>query len=185
MKDQLDACLEQIKNDDIRNWTRDFLMNKVPDYFWVVGASSTGKYHPTYAQNKGGLIRHERAAVKIAIELIDNDLFDFIDHERDVIIAGLLLHDSFKYGKDKGKYTEFTHPLIAGDEVLKYEGISIETREEIKEIIYKHMGKWVKNYRTGKKLLDKPTTKIERFTHLCDYLASRKFLEVNFNEVDV
>lgn len=30
-------------------------------------------------------------------------------------------------------------------------------------------------------ILPKPQTEMQKFTHLCDYLASRKMLEVNFN----
>ena len=42
------------------------LINLLPDYFFEVGASSSGKYHPNYALGKGGLVRHTKAAVRIA-----------------------------------------------------------------------------------------------------------------------
>jgi uncharacterized protein YbgA (DUF1722 family) len=46
------------------------------------------------------------------------------------------------------------------------------------------MGQWIYDYKTGEKVLDAPQTKLEKFVHLCDYLASRKCLEMNF-DVDV
>ena len=60
--------LEYIKNDDIRGFAKLALEN-LPDYFFDVAASSTGKYHPTYALGNGGLVRHTKAAVRIAFEL--------------------------------------------------------------------------------------------------------------------
>ena len=42
------------------------LINLLPDYFFEIPASSTGKYHPYYATGKGGLVRHTKAAVRIA-----------------------------------------------------------------------------------------------------------------------
>ena len=58
-----------IKNEDIRESLR-VLIDKIPDYFFTIPAASTGKYHPSYAQGDGGLVRHTKAAVKIAYELL-------------------------------------------------------------------------------------------------------------------
>ena len=44
----------------------------------------------------------------------------------------------------------------------------------IAELVESHMGEW--NY----SVLPKPKTDLQKFVHECDYLASRKFLEVNF-----
>ena len=41
------------------------------------------------------------------------------------------------------------------------------------------MGPWTKDYQ-GNEVLQKPTSKYERFVHMCDYLSSKKFLNVNF-----
>ena len=42
-----------ISDDKIRELTKD-IINKLPDYFFNVAASSTGKYHPSYALGTGG-----------------------------------------------------------------------------------------------------------------------------------
>ena len=57
--------LEYIKSDNIRVKVHTVLQH-VSDKFYEVGASSTGKYHPPYAQGPGGLYRHTRAAVLFA-----------------------------------------------------------------------------------------------------------------------
>ena len=42
------------------------VLDKAPENFWTIAASSTGKYHPEYAAGEGGLIRHTKAVVRIA-----------------------------------------------------------------------------------------------------------------------
>ena len=61
----------------------------------------------------------------------------------------------------------------------------IEVMEEehwhaISNCIKSHMGQWNTDYKTKEEILPKPVTELEKFVHLCDYLASRKLLEVNF-----
>ena len=34
----------------------------------------------------------------------------------------------------------------------------------------------------GEEILETPKTKYQSFVHMCDYLASRKFLEIRFDE---
>ena len=45
------------------------------------------------------------------------------------------------------------------------------------------MGPWTKDH-DGNEVLEAPHTKYQNFVHMCDYLASRKFLEVPFDEND-
>ena len=54
--------LKLIKDRAVRRITI-FALTNVNDRFFEDGASSTGKYHPAYAQGKGGLVRHTKAAV--------------------------------------------------------------------------------------------------------------------------
>ena len=45
------------------------------------------------------------------------------------------------------------------------------------------MGPWTTDYQ-GKEVLEKPKTKYQNFVHMCDYLASRKCINILFNEDD-
>ena len=47
-----------------------------------------------------------------------------------------------------------------------------------------HMGPWTTNYK-GEEVLEEPKDKYQRFVHLCDYLASRKFLDVKFENNEI
>ena len=60
------------------------LIELLPDYFFSVPASSTGKYHPSFSLGDGGLLRHTKAAVRMANELFG--IYKFPDRIKDLII---------------------------------------------------------------------------------------------------
>lgn len=175
--------LGYIKDDEIKEFTKNIIL-LLPDYFFEVSASSTGKYHPEYALGEGGLVRHTQAAVRIAIELFKIESFKYSEKQKDIIISALILHDGAKLGIPKQKYTITEHPLVISkfikdnNKILNNEDLWIIT-----ECIESHMGQWVYDYKTKKVVLPKPKKDIQSFVHLCDYLASRKCLEFNFNVV--
>ncbi len=182
MNHDLIKCVESIKDVELREYITD-LLNKIPAYFWEVPASSTGKYHPAYALGKGGLVRHTRAAVQIALELFENKtVCNFNDLEKDIIIAALILHDTVKHGIPGGRYTVSNHGMLV--EVVAGYDVDSEKENETLATLFKairaHMGQWNHDYRSGKKVAPVPLTDLEKFVHLCDYLASRKCLEMNF-----
>ena len=176
--------LDYIQNDSIRKFVEKAL-TVVPDYFYEVPASSTGKYHPSYALGEGGLVRHTRAAVGIAHELLNLEMMKYTQDEKDMMISALILHDTYKSGLNHAKFTVTEHPIIAAEQCSKnveLNGIILdEQREFISKCILSHMGQWTTDFKTHKEVLQKPKTKYQCFVHLCDYLASRKCLEFNFN----
>jgi hypothetical protein len=93
-------------------------ISMLPDYFFEVAASSTGKFHPEYALGPGGLVRHTRAAVKIAHELLSLEMYGkYTSDEKDLMLVALILHDGWKHGKAEtaGKYTVAEHPTVCAD----------------------------------------------------------------------
>ncbi len=165
-----------------------YLVSNLPDYFFEIPASSTGKYHPRFASTENGLVKHTKVAVRIAKELLDNPgLNNFKDNEKDIIIMALVLHDGFKSGVVKEKYTRFDHPLLAADFIRKQkDNISLNEEELdlITRVISSHMGIWNKDY-NGNEVLPIPKDKYERFVHMCDYLSSKKFINVEFEGIDI
>ena len=83
------------------------LISCLPDYFFEIPASSTGKYHPNYALGEGGLVRHTKVAVRIAYELLNDESigYQFKAEEKDMILMSLILHDGLKSGLIKEEYT--------------------------------------------------------------------------------
>lgn len=172
----LEKEAQLIRNSEIREGVQKIL-GAVPEYFSKIPASSTGKYHPKYALGEGGLVRHVKAAIKIALELFRMEEYDFDPIQRDVIIAALILHDCWKNGESNMGYTVHEHPLIAAE---KIRASDMPFKTDIANAVASHMGQWTKNEHSAV-VLPRPTTHAEKFVHLCDYLASRKILEVNFN----
>ena len=180
-----DYELSFIKNPDIKNFTIRAL-ESLPDYFYEVPASSSGKYHPQYALGKGGLVRHTKAAVRIALELFRCETVTghYSDNTKDIIISALLLHDGCKHGLNNSKYTITEHPIVVVEMIRNNNDLNNlldkEIFDKIMNGILTHMGQWTSDYKTGKEVLEKPKTGIQNFIHMCDYLASRKSIEINF-----
>jgi len=179
--------LEFIKSDRIRKSCIEML-KILPDYFFEIEASSTGKYHPNYALGKGGLVRHTKAAVRIANELLGDVCIGdkYTQDEKDLMIMALILHDGVKSGVPKEKYTRFDHPIMMGQMIMDNEEnmeLEMEEIEFLDDVIKTHMGPWTTDY-NGVEVLERPKTKYQNFVHMCDFLASRKFLEVPFDKND-
>ena len=98
--------LEYIKNEKYKESAKR-LLNLLPDYFYEIPASSTGKYHPEFALGEGGLVRHTKVAVKMAYELLNLESVGayFTDDEKDLIMISLMIHDGLKSGIEHEKYT--------------------------------------------------------------------------------
>ena len=84
-------------------------------------------------------------------------------------------------------FTVFDHPLLMADAVRAYKGNNIISDEEIEIIahsIESHMGQWNTSNKVKDKgiILPKPNDKYQEIVHLADYLASRKPLEMEFDD---
>ena len=177
--------LEYIKNENYRK-SAENLLEQVPEYFFEVPASSTGKYHPSFSNGEKGLVRHTKVAMKIAKDILDLEYLNqkFTENEKDLLLIAIMFHDSQKLGNPKEKYTRFDHPLLAAKFIKENQNKTTFSDEEINLIsqtISSHMGQWnTNNY--GDINLPKPSNKYEFFVHMCDYLSSKKYLDVKFDE---
>jgi len=163
---------------DLRQLAVD-LLEGLPDYFYKIPASSTGTHHPAYALGEGGLVRHTKAAVKLAHTMIE--LEQYKELRNDFIITALLIHDGFKCGlpKEDGSFENLTakdHPYLAANYVRNANFERKQDLSEIASLIETHMGQWYFG------ILPKPVSLGQRFVHLCDFLASRKFIDIEIVE---
>lgn len=162
------------------------LINHVPDYFFKVAASSTGKYHPAYAIGEGGLLRHTKAAARFGFELLENPMIGgkYTPFQKDLMLIAIILHDTAKLGDGSSKYTLFNHPLLVGPFIKEHQeetGLKDEEVAFLNKIISSHMGYWnTSDY--SNVVLPRPETKEQNFVHMCDYLASRKVFKIEFDE---
>ena len=179
--------LSFIKNDEIREKTKK-VIDAINPAFYESGASTTGKYHPSYALGFEGLYRHTCAAVRIAEDLmnLEYNKDQLGPYAHDYIIAALILHDSCKCGKNwTSRYTLHEHPIEAADFIKEVVGEPGEPDDPYSEIVStlvsSHMGQWNTNYKS-RVVLPKPNGLLQYIVHEADYLASRKYLEFVFDD---
>lgn len=189
---RLDIFKKEINYVKDSNRRRDLktLIELLPEYFFEVPASSTGKYHPSFALGDGGLVRHTKVAVRMAVELLSNNCvgMKFNEKDRDLIIMALVLHDGVKSGMVKSKYTKAEHPLLVSKLIMENKdklSLEIDDIRKMCSMIESHMGEWNTDPYTKEEILPVPRTAEQRFVHMCDYLASRKFLDVKFVDNDI
>lgn len=188
MKEIFDEILATFENEDIKTFATKCI-DAAPPYWHSVPSSSTGKYHPQYALGDGGLVRHTLALVRIlnhmfGVESIANQ---FTSRERDLLRTAGIAHDMMKSGTqedyEKSKYTKFDHPLLAARMVYNMDGLNKDERKYIATAISSHMGQWNSDKRHPNIVLPKPEDKSQIILHLADYLASRKDIEIKFDNL--
>ncbi len=187
-KEVFKAELNYIQDENYRK-SAENLLDLVPDYFFTVPAASTGKYHPEFAQGDGGLVRHTKVAIRIAKDILDLEYLKniFTEREKDLMLIAIMFHDTQKLGDPKEKYTRFDHPLLGANFIKQNKDKTLFKEEDILLItkaMSSHMGEWNKsNY--SNVTLPKPNDKYEFFVHMCDYLSSKKYLNVKFNNNEI
>ena len=186
----VEPILATIVNDDIREFAR-VLVEGLPAYIWEVGASSTGKYHPSFSLGPGGLMRHQIAVVRFLNFFFELEQYNtkFTSREMDLMRVSALCHDGRKSGEqsdyEKSKFTRFDHPLRMANVIRGYDGkyLNHDELEFCAHCVESHMGSW----NTDKKssvVLPKPMDEYQHFVHLADYLASRKDLTMAFDNME-
>lgn len=191
-KEQLEfvkPILNTFENDDIKRFAVKVLKD-MPEYIWEVGASSTGKYHPAYTLGTLGLMKHQVAVTRFVNFFFELDQYKnrFDSRKRDLIRLAALTHDARKSGSQEdyksSKYTKFNHPLLMAKEYMLYVDQGFLEKDELKYIaslISKHMGQWCTDKRSNIEL-PTPNDEASELLHLADYLASRKCLDMSFEE---
>jgi hypothetical protein len=185
----LDA-IDEINDIDNRRFAH-CLLGRVPDYFFIVPASSSGKYHPQNDLGEGGLVRHSISVLRMLEHLLEPEgYFDFTDEQKDLLKIAALFHDCMKSGTqeeyENNQRTKFLHPLYAANFIMTT-AIENEYPYEkalfIYDAVIAHMGQWNKN-KNESGMLPTPTTMSQKVLHLADYLASRKDINMTLEEDD-
>ena len=167
--------LDLIVNEDLRMAVKSYLEESVPEYFWEIGASSSGKFHPAFSQGKGGLVRHTKAVVMFAEELLRMSSYAFMrDEYKDYVIAACIVHDTAKYGAKEYDKAEYKNHAPAAAVAFDTWCISLDYNcsEFLLNAIASHMGQWSTDRD------DRPFTNIDRCVHMADYMASRPFIDI-------
>lgn len=186
-KELLKEYFDSVQDENVKKFMEQCI-ETIPEYWYHVGASSTGKYHPDYAVGEGGLMRHTIGLLRFFDRLVRNDMYGkpFTEREMDLLRVACLMHDSRKSGSDddynNSKYTKFDHPLLAAEVVRSIQTtyITDEEKEVIANAIESHMGQWNTSNRSSI-TLPTPKNKYQKIVHLVDYLAAQKGVEIQFD----
>ena len=171
--------LSLIVDEDLRMAVKAYLLDPdyVPDYFWTDGASSSGKYHPKMSQGIGGLVRHTKAVVMFAEELLRMSSYSYMKEEyKDYVIAACIIHDTVKYGFgeeiDKSEYANHASNAAQSFAEFCFNNTNYEPHYLLLQAVRSHMGQWSTNKE------DRPFTNVDRCVHMADYMASRSFIDI-------
>jgi hypothetical protein len=158
----------------------------VPDYFFEVPASSSGKFHSSLECGFGGLVYHTRSVAKVANYLVNLQQYKskLNEVEKDCVICAALLHDCLKHGEEnKTGFSVHQHPVLAAEFVKTdsrlSEIVSDDIRTMIGDAIASHSGEWTTSKRS-KIILPSPRTLVQELVHLSDYIASRGDIHILF-----
>ena len=168
--------LSLIQDEELRTITEGYMEEAVPAYFWTDGASSSGKYHPAFSQGIGGLVRHTKAVVMFAEELMRMSSYAYMREEyKDYVYVACIIHDTAKYGfldtPCKDEYRN--HARNASEAFRCYcQEHDYTPSEFLLNAVSAHMGQW------SAEREDRPFTSIDRCVHMADYIASRSFIDI-------
>lgn len=186
--------LSKISSEEIRNHVRN-LLQESHDLNFTKPSSSTGKYHPEHDNGEKGLIRHTKAVVRFAQELMrSRPLYDN-SRVADLVYAACILHDMDKYNDEYPEHTNPNHPFSMMEKVINYtDSLGSRTKLSVRTALYKiagyigsHHGRWneVKSYADGKPkitgYLPYPADEPAWIVHEADLMASRSFIHINFD----
>ena len=171
--------LALIKNEELRCAVHDYMNDPdyVRDYFWTDGASSSGKYHPKMSQGVGGLVRHTKAVVMFAEELLRMSSYAYMREEyKDYVIAACIIHDTVKYGFndeiDKSEYANHAANAATSFAEFCFHNTTHKPHYLLLQAVRSHMGQWSTDRE------DRPFTSVDRCVHMADYMASRNFIDI-------
>lgn len=153
----------------------------IPDYFYTIPASTSGKYHSAQQCGICGELIHTfmiQACWDMLLELdsIKEDIAPDA-HTRDLIRCFPFLHDSVKCGKERGRYTVPEHPKLAATlihESHPNHDISPEDKQFLAGMVATHSGQWNTN-RKKEVILPVPRTLTEKLGHYTDMFCSRAY----------
>lgn len=156
--------VDLIENDGIRSDTVETVSRMVPDYFFEVPASSSGKYHNPFCRGTHGLWIHV-LMVATAYERLARSWYAqdrITSWEYDCGRAAVLCHDLLKYGHEynEGDHSVDNHDILAAEWIRH----NAEMPDEVPHAVARHNGIWYDG--------PAPETDLDDLVHAADMVAS-------------
>lgn len=162
----LQQPLGNIFNMAIRQFVNDCIFSYAPSIYWSKPSAFHKGHHPMDEHSQWGNFKHVKRTIIIASMLSEAEQLS--QHENDLLIAALIIHDIGKYGVDgKMKQIQKNHMELVRQMIPKDK--RSKDIEEIISIAETHAGQWG---------LIKPKTKLQKLCHYADYIASRNNISI-------
>lgn len=180
-----ECLLNQFETDEMRNYCAD-MIEKIPDYIFTIPSSTSFKYHNKTQCQPHGQIYHilmfaEIMNYVLGLEYVQGKIDA---RKRDCLCCTPIFHDAIKCGTSGSQYTVHEHPMLAGEWVrntVVEHDIDTETKAYIARLCESHSGQWTSTKRSSV-VLPKPENDEQFFVHMCDYLASRSNLDMQYSD---
>jgi len=171
---------ENMSENGLKIWL--WLFKKIPN-IWDKPVSSSGKYHLKEDGHVPTIGEHTEEMLYTCIKLFS--MFDIKPktEDADILILGVLLHDSFKYGIENpisAKHTNSKHDKIIADKIAFNRKIfsnvfGSDKTILLEDIVRHHMGRWGTDVEKNFKFEGKDLRVF--FIHVLDMLSSRNLLK--------
>lgn len=163
----LETATSLIADPSIRAMVHQGLKEADPKLFTAT-SSKSGFFHPADEINEGGLALHTARVVHMGEHL--GEYFGLNAREKDIMRAGLILHDSVKGGAPWKGYAN-DHGELAGELIQGLDGPK-DAIDGAAQIASNHMALWrqTPDRRPNPAL---PDNKMDMIASLADYLAAR------------
>ena len=188
-------CISQLRDDSLRKVVNAFLLERVPIDFYVAPASSSGKNHPSWQDNVGGILLNTVECciaidrkMRIYPEVTDSH-GNPLSKDRDIIYAATILSDTFKpedYGKQQ--WSQWSHHQRAANEFEQFassHGMDPSWIQPIKDAIFWHLGRFTPNLEKEMVNPRVALTLTSFITHELDMDFSNRLLEEIFTRKGV
>lgn len=161
--------VELIEDDELRAETLTALGRGIPEYFWEVPATSSGRYHNPFSRRRHGLWIHTKMVFAAYERFVDSfvQLGLITETEADCGRAACLLHDMLKYGHsyEEGDSTVKNHDLLGAHWLSSETELPMPVVRACKT----HNGDWYEG--PSPDYQDAP---LEILVHMADMAASTK-----------
>lgn len=162
--------VDLIQDDEVREATISAIGRGVPDYFWDVPATGSGKYHNPFSRRRHGLWIHVKQVFTVYERMVRSFVEQgrITEREADLGRAAVLLHDMLKYGHEyeDGDGTVPNHDKLAGHWLEHNSELPFSAVRAVKT----HNGPWYDG--------PEPESPLEQLVHMADMCASTKNVTV-------
>lgn len=144
-------CVEDIRDAQIRESVVQYLETASPWQFFVAPASPSGKHHPVWQNEPGGILRNTVECCLSVDKAMQKEwsLVEGLDTpkepDRSIIFAATLLSDSFKGGDPWSPHTDYRHGKIAAEHWKKIAlelGVPERSIALVYEATFWHLGRF-------------------------------------------